>query len=63
MTRERFASQSSILRWARTDRIYRMLDTVYIVNKDGLFYYFSLDPENYYQLVMSSETNLSELAD
>lgn len=60
MIKQRFASQNSILRWAGTTEMYTIFDTVYIVPKDDLFYYFSLDDVRYYNLVMSSERNLAE---
>lgn len=59
MTKQRFASQNSILEWASINTC-DYIGTVVVVPKDGLYYYFSLDDKNYYNLVMSSEKNLAE---
>jgi len=47
------------MKWADTQEYYN-IDTVLVVPMDGLFYYFSLDSERYYNLIMSSEKNLAE---
>lgn len=60
MNSQRFASQTSVMRWANTTQCFSLFDTVLVVAKENLYYYFSLDNERYYTLVMSSETNLAE---
>ena len=61
MTKARFASQSSLLKWAGcyTTQCHQLGD-VLVVPKDGLFWYFSLDDEKWYNLAMVSSTNLAE---
>lgn len=59
MTNLEFASQSPLMEWAGT-QTYSTIDTVLIVPKDGLFYYFSLDDDNWYHLIMASDKNLAE---
>jgi len=59
MTKTKFASQSSLIRWAGTHDT-MSVENVLVVPKDGLFWYFSLDDEHYYVLLMSSERNIFE---
>jgi len=59
MNKQRFASQTSLMNWAGTDQYYA-LGNIMVVPKNNMFYYFSLDTDNWFNLVMSSERNLAE---
>ena len=60
MTKQSFTSTKALLAWAGKNVLAGRIDSVLIVSRDELFWYFSQDENNCCELMMVSSKNLSE---